>query len=89
MPDEQHERILGRMARREAEARLRELDLDRLVGAPVEQARAVVASLGGVLRAIGSDPHQGLPTAFTADIRRDRVNVVVTDGCVVKVWGPS
>lgn len=68
---------------------MRELDLGRLVGASVEEARAVVAAVGGVLQAIGSDAHQGLPTAFLANIRRDRVNVVVTDGRVVKVWGPS
>jgi hypothetical protein len=68
-------------------AELRAMDLDRLVGLTLGEARIEVERAGGELRAIGSDEHQGLPTGGTFDLRRRRVTVVITGGRVVRARG--
>jgi hypothetical protein len=52
---------------------LRHLDLDALVGQPVDEARAAVQDVGGVLRAVGADD------PVTLEYRPDRVTVVVDE----------
>jgi hypothetical protein len=61
--------------------------MQRLLGLSLDEARVEVEGAGGRCRAIGSDEHQGLPTAMTADLRPDRVTVVITSGRVVETFG--
>ncbi|MDQ1730354.1 MAG: Peptidase inhibitor family [Pseudonocardiales bacterium] len=62
-------------------ADLADLDLDALIGMPIEQATAVVESEGGFVRVAA--PGQ----AVTLDYRPDRVTLVVQDGIVVRQVG--
>jgi len=58
-----------------------------LVGQTIEEAQAEVERAGGHFRPIGADEDQGLPTAITADLRPDRVTVVIKEGRVVECFG--
>ena len=60
---------------------LPELDLDAMIGGPVDEARAAISDAGGILRAVGPDE------ATTLDYRLDRVTLVVEDGQVVRSLG--
>jgi hypothetical protein len=60
---------------------LARLDLDALVGQSVEEARAAVHDVGGVLRAVAPQD------AVTLDYRPDRVTVIVEDGRVTSHLG--
>jgi hypothetical protein len=57
------------------------LDLDTLVGMPIEQAAALVESEGGFVRVAA--PGQ----AVTLEYRSDRVTLLVQDGIVVRQVG--
>lgn len=60
---------------------LQNLDLDTLVGLPVERARVVVEEAGGVLRAVAPGD------VVTLEYRSDRVTVLVIDGEVIESRG--
>ncbi len=57
---------------------LQNLDLDGLIGLPVERARALVEDAGGVLRAVSPGD------VVTLEYRADRVTVAVVDGEVIE-----
>ena len=60
---------------------LKGLDLDALVGLPVERARTIVDQAGGVLRAVAPGD------VVTLEYRPDRVTVVVVNGEVIESNG--
>jgi hypothetical protein len=60
---------------------LKDLDLDGLIGLPVDRARAIVEEAGGVLRAVSPGD------AVTLEYRSDRVTTVVVDGEVIETNG--
>jgi hypothetical protein len=60
---------------------LQDLDLDGLIGLPVERARAIVEEAGGVLRAVSPGD------AVTLEYRPDRVTVAVVNGEVIESNG--
>ena len=57
--------------------RLTALDLDSLVGRPVEQVQALVRGAGGVTRTVAPGD------IVTAEFRPNRVTIVAADGVVV------
>jgi hypothetical protein len=60
---------------------LQDLDLDALIGLPVDRARELVEGAGGVLRAVS-------PGEFvTLEYRADRVTAVVVNGEVIESNG--
>jgi hypothetical protein len=60
---------------------LQDLELDGLIGLPVERARAIVEEAGGVLRAVSPGD------AVTLEYRPDRVTVAVVNGEVIESNG--
>jgi hypothetical protein len=68
---------------------LQALDLQRLLGQSIDQARREVETPVVTLRAIGVDDQQGLPTAITTDWRPDRVTVVIEQNQVIEVHCPG
>jgi hypothetical protein len=60
---------------------LQNLDLDGLIGLPVDRARAVVEEAGGMLRAVAPGD------VLTMEYRADRVTVVVVNGEVIESHG--
>jgi hypothetical protein len=60
---------------------LQDLDLDALIGQPVDRAREIVEAAGGTLRAVAPG------AALRLDYRPDRVTAIVVAGEVIEVRG--
>jgi hypothetical protein len=60
---------------------LSDLDLNDLVGTPLDQARRTIEAAGGVVRAVA--PKQPV----TLEYRENRVTLIVVDGMVEEVIG--
>lgn len=60
---------------------LRELDLDALIGRPVDEAREIVERAGGTLRAASPGD------ALRLDLRPSRVTVLIVNGEVIEHRG--
>jgi hypothetical protein len=67
----------------EDRGQLGDLDLQNLVGLPVEQARERITEVGGEVRTV---PPDGM---VTLDYRASRVTLIVDDQTVVDVRGPG
>jgi hypothetical protein len=65
----------------ETPALLQALDLNGLVGKPVDEARTLIEAAGGAARIVGPDD------AVTQEYRSNRVTLVAEDGKITAVGG--